>query len=198
MLRDVAIVGAAGIEAVMRDDASPDRVRLYSGYSGWGPGQLEREIARGDWRLGTGAADVVFSGEQAERLKNLGMQISTRESGVSYVMTPMGSYESRNTPLKDKRVRLADANAKAVGGEATAQADIAAAQATLAVKKAEAYQLAETKKREAEAAVLEAQNRAMAKAALADAAKIEAEQRAALGAGEQVVVVGLPGDVRDE
>ena len=83
---------------------------------------------------------------------------------------------------RDKRVRLADANAKAIGGEATAQADIAAAQATLAVRKAEAYQLSETKKREAEAAVQEAQNRAMAKAALADAERIEAEQRAAVEA----------------
>ena len=46
------------------------------------------------------------------------------------------------------------------------------------MKKAEAYQLGETKKREAEAAVLEAQNRAMAKAALAEAERIEAEKRA--------------------
>jgi flotillin len=83
---------------------------------------------------------------------------------------------------RDKRVRMADANAKAVSGEAVAQADIAAAQATLAVKKAEAYQLSETKKREAEALVLEAQNKALAKAALAEAEKIEAEQRAALEA----------------
>lgn len=83
---------------------------------------------------------------------------------------------------REKRVRLADANAKATAGEATAQAAVAAAQAELAVKRAEAYQLSETKKREAEAAVLEAQNRAMAKAALADAEKIEAEKRAALEA----------------
>jgi len=83
---------------------------------------------------------------------------------------------------REKRVRLADANAKATSGEATAQATIAAAQAALAVKKAEAYQLSETKKREAEAAVLEAQNRAMAKAALAEAEKIEAEKRAILEA----------------
>jgi flotillin len=83
---------------------------------------------------------------------------------------------------REKRVRLADANAKATAGEATAQATIAAAQAALAVKKAEAYQLSETKKREAEAAVLEAQNRAMAKAALAEAEKIEAEKRALLEA----------------
>lgn len=83
---------------------------------------------------------------------------------------------------REKRVRLADANAQATSGEATAQATIAAAQATLAVKKAEAYQLSETKRREAEAAVLEAQNRAMAKAALAEAEKVEAEKRALLEA----------------
>jgi flotillin len=83
---------------------------------------------------------------------------------------------------REKRVRIADADAKAVAGEATAQAEIAAAQATLAVRKAEAYQLSETRKREAEAAVLEAQNRAMAKAALAEAEKIEAEKRADLEA----------------
>jgi flotillin len=83
---------------------------------------------------------------------------------------------------REKRIRLADANAKATAGEATAQAKVAAAQAELAVKKAEAYQLAETKKREAEAGVLEAQNRAMAKAALAEAQKVEAEKRAILEA----------------
>ena len=91
--------------------------------------------------------------------------------------------ESRTAEAdRDKRVRLAEANAKAVTGESAAQADVAAAQATLAVRKAEAFQLSETKKREAEAAVLEAQNRAMAKAALAEAEKIEAEKRAELEA----------------
>jgi flotillin len=83
---------------------------------------------------------------------------------------------------RDKRVRLAEANALAVTGESAAQADIASAVATLAVKKAEAYQLSETKQREAEAAVQEAQNRAMAKAALADAERVEAEKRALLEA----------------
>jgi flotillin len=79
---------------------------------------------------------------------------------------------------RDKRIRLADADAKAITGEATAQAITANARAQLEVKQAEAYQIAETKKREAEAGVQEAQNRAMAKAALAEAEKIEAERRA--------------------
>jgi flotillin len=83
---------------------------------------------------------------------------------------------------REKRVRLAEANAKATEGESVSQALIAAAQAQLAYKKAEAYQISETKKREAEAAVQEAQNRAMAKTALAEAEKIEAEKRATLEA----------------
>ena len=81
-----------------------------------------------------------------------------------------------------KRISIADANAKAFAGEAVSQAQVAASQAELSFKKAEAYQIAETKKREAEAAVQEAQNRAMAKAALADAERVEAERRAELEA----------------
>src|SRR5262245_51795684 len=80
------------------------------------------------------------------------------------------------------RIAVADANAKAVTGENQAQAEIAAAQAALQVKQAEAYQLGETRKREAEAAVQEAQNRALAKAALAQAERVEAERRAAVEA----------------
>jgi flotillin len=83
---------------------------------------------------------------------------------------------------RDKRVSVADANAKAIAGEARSQAEIVNTQAELQVKQATAYQLSETKKREAEAAVQEAQNRAMAKAALAHAERVEAEQRAALEA----------------
>src|SRR4051794_29536776 len=92
----------------------------------------------------------------------------------------------REAQVKDAerkmRIAVADANAKAVTGENQAQAEIAAAQATLQVKQAEAYQLGETRKREAEAAVQEAQNRALARAALAQAERVEAERRAALEA----------------
>jgi flotillin len=92
----------------------------------------------------------------------------------------------REAQVKDAeramRIALADANAKAIAGEAEAQARVAGAQATLQVKQAEAYQLGETRKREAEAAVQEAQNRALAKAALAQAERVEAERRAAVEA----------------
>lgn len=40
-----------------------DGLRIYVGHSGWGPGQLEAEIARGDWNLRHAAADAIFSGK---------------------------------------------------------------------------------------------------------------------------------------
>src|SRR5215213_1234407 len=58
-----------------------------------------------------------------------------------------------------KRIAVASADARAIAGEAESQALIAATRAGLQVKEAEAYQLAETRKREAEASVQEAQNR---------------------------------------
>ena len=81
-----------------------------------------------------------------------------------------------------KRVATAAADAVAVEGENEAAALVAASRAQLAVKNAEAYQLGETRKREADAAVQEAAFRAMTKAALAEAEKVEAEQRAELEA----------------
>ncbi len=83
---------------------------------------------------------------------------------------------------RDMRIQLADANAQAITGENTSQAVIASSEADLKERASEAYQRGETRKREAEAAVIEAQYRAQAKAALAQAEKVEAEQRAELEA----------------
>ena len=37
-----------------------DRVRAYAGYAGWGPGQLDQEIARGDWYVTDADPATVF------------------------------------------------------------------------------------------------------------------------------------------
>ena len=39
------------------------RIRIFSGYAGWGPDQLEGEIARGDWVVATATADDVFTAD---------------------------------------------------------------------------------------------------------------------------------------
>lgn len=38
-------------------------LRIFIGYSGWGPGQLQAEIARGDWKLAPADATAIFSGK---------------------------------------------------------------------------------------------------------------------------------------
>jgi flotillin len=83
---------------------------------------------------------------------------------------------------REMRIAVASANARAVSGENEAKAEIADANAKLLVKEAEAFQTGETRKREADAAVREAQYQAEARAAQALASKLEQEKRAELEA----------------
>ena len=51
--------------AKVLDGRGPDPMRrlLLAGYSGWAPGQLEAEIARGDWQLAPVDAAALFTGK---------------------------------------------------------------------------------------------------------------------------------------
>ena len=42
-------------------DKPMDGLRIFMGHSSWGPGQLEAEIARGDWTLAHAEPDEIFS-----------------------------------------------------------------------------------------------------------------------------------------
>jgi len=83
---------------------------------------------------------------------------------------------------RDMRIKLAEANATAVEGENKAQAVIVNSVAELKVREAEAFQKSETRQRQAQASVLEAEHKAQTLAAIAEAERIEAERRAELEA----------------
>lgn len=152
-------------------------------------GDVAEQERMGESRVAEMERDKFIQVANANKLREIGTRSAAQEQAVRVatlnkeqkVAEQQAAFEqeaSVKLAEQDMRVRIAAANAKAIDGENIAQAAIVASQADLMVKKAEAYQLGETRKREAEAAVLEVQNRAMAKAALAEAEKIEAERRA--------------------
>ncbi|MBQ9874060.1 MAG: flotillin family protein [Thermoguttaceae bacterium] len=140
--------------------------------------------AKKDQAIGTKEADreqivktAEIDQEQAVRLADL--------ERVKLVGQQSAAFE-KDAQIKDAerdmRVRLANANAEAVKGENEAQAIVVNSTAELAVKKAEAFQLAETRKRQADASVAEAEHKAQTVAATARAERVEAERRAELEA----------------
>jgi flotillin len=147
----------------------------------------------GETRVASAERDKSIQVSNARKEQSIGTREAERDQAVrvaemekeQVVGEKYAAFE-REAQVKDSerqmRVRVAAADAQAIEGENEAQAKVAASQSALAVKRAEAYEVGESRKREAEAAVLEAQNRAMAKAALAQAERVEAEERAKLEA----------------
>ena len=50
----------AAVRDVLKKAGKRTRVRGYAGYAAWGPEQLDREIARGDWHVTAADATIVF------------------------------------------------------------------------------------------------------------------------------------------
>ena len=57
---DLALSGNADILQQIAKDEGPSRFRIVFGYAGWGPGQVEAEIAAGTWEVIDYDPDLVF------------------------------------------------------------------------------------------------------------------------------------------
>lgn len=156
-------------------------------------GDVADEEKQGEIRVAQANRERAVEVANATRDQQIGTRDAEREQAVRIAemakLQSVGEQEAayeRDMQIKNAeqamRISVAQANATAVEGENLSEAKIAQSQATLLTQKADAYQRGESRKREAEAAVLEVQNRAMAKAALAEAERIEAEERAKLEA----------------
>lgn len=147
----------------------------------------------GEIRVAEAEREKAIQVANARKVREIGTRAAMREQAVRVAeldkeqkigeQTASFQRESEvKAAERDMRVNIAQADAGAVEGENISKADIAASQAGLQVKKAEAYEMGETRKVRAEGAVLEAEHIARAKAALAEAERIEAERRAELEA----------------
>lgn len=47
-------------DMMLDTEETASNIRLFVGYSGWSPGQLERELKEGSWLIGDATQDVVF------------------------------------------------------------------------------------------------------------------------------------------
>lgn len=54
------VIGSLGVVDPDRPDASLRRLRVYAGYAGWAPGQLEDEIEQGAWIIESADPDDPF------------------------------------------------------------------------------------------------------------------------------------------
>jgi putative transcriptional regulator len=59
------ITASKALDELVASGAGIDRLRVYVGYAGWSPGQLERETRLGAWHVYEGSAAVVFDPDPA-------------------------------------------------------------------------------------------------------------------------------------
>ncbi|HEY6563412.1 MAG TPA: YqgE/AlgH family protein [Pirellulaceae bacterium] len=64
------------IHAILRDHVSP--LKVFAGYSGWGAGQLEREIEAGGWFVLAASSELVFT-DGVDEMWALALHQSGRE-----------------------------------------------------------------------------------------------------------------------
>lgn len=88
------VAGGYGMTAtldILQDLAQgggPRQAMLALGYSGWGPGQLESEIARNDWLTATPSKALIFDTDQAAQwaaaLRGMGIDPLTLSSAAGH------------------------------------------------------------------------------------------------------------------
>lgn len=59
-------------------------LRVYAGYSGWAQGQLQNEIARGDWHVVPADAATVFASDLTNLWRELIQRATSRQTRMEY------------------------------------------------------------------------------------------------------------------
>ena len=63
----------------------PDRIRFFSGYAGWAPGQLQGEVERGDWLVADADANTIFMKDTSKLWQDLVRRARAVHAGAAGV-----------------------------------------------------------------------------------------------------------------
>lgn len=94
-LADIPVLGAIGFLVGDVDEekaAAVRRARVFAGYAGWGPGQLDEEVARDGWIIERALADDVF----ATDADALWRTVARRKGGEAALLATMPFDPSTN------------------------------------------------------------------------------------------------------
>ncbi|MEJ2684343.1 MAG: YqgE/AlgH family protein [Candidatus Sulfobium sp.] len=72
------------LRRVARDKKKRDRFRVFAGYAGWSPGQLEREVAMGSWHVMEADEKLIFAKDPS----GLWQELISRSSGIMVRLLP--------------------------------------------------------------------------------------------------------------
>ncbi|OLP45609.1 YqgE/AlgH family protein [Rhizobium oryziradicis] len=85
---DILLTATLDIVRAISDGRGPARATMLLGYAGWGPGQLEREIANNDWLNCAASDDLIFDTQLSDKydraLALLGVSAATLSSEAGH------------------------------------------------------------------------------------------------------------------
>jgi putative transcriptional regulator len=89
------------LEKTLAERADPGDFRVYLGYCGWGPGQLENETGHGFWHIFASDADLVFDSKAdtlwSRLIARVGQRIARGRVPTIGVAEP--AYRSLDSPV---------------------------------------------------------------------------------------------------
>ena len=92
------------LRGALKRETPAARLHAYAGYAGWGPGQLDAEVARGDWHVASADSDAVFDQAPAELWRKLIRRVEgqwvrgPRPHFFRFSYVPMSSAFARTWP----------------------------------------------------------------------------------------------------
>lgn len=85
---DILLTATLDIVRAISDGRGPSKAAMLLGYAGWGPGQLEREIANNDWLNCAASEDLIFdpalSGKYDRALAMIGISAASLSSEAGH------------------------------------------------------------------------------------------------------------------